>query len=234
MWKGIINKAFTEANFNEYVNKVVRPAITKHGWRPRGVIIHMTDRPRLSQWPGVVKGKPITAEQRLRNIEAGYIRDMGWRSGPHWFVSPTNIHAFTPAWTSGTHSPSFNASYWGLELVGNFDVEEFPESERRLAVHAIACLFAALGMTPTVMRKVQGETTFHGSIGFHKDDPRTTHTGCPSKNIGTKEEWAKDVEAEMARLHAGDHKEVGITRTEAPDNAGGRKPPVHKPGKGLA
>lgn len=203
-WKPIVNKAFTEKDFNDYVIDTVRTSIVKNGWRPRGVIIHNTDRPRLSEWPGVVNGKPISEAQRLRNIEHGYIADNGWSAGPHWFISPTSILAFTPAWLSGVHSPSFNASWWGLELVGNMDIEAFPPSEHKLAVHCIACLFSTMGMEPSAVRRDAGGG-FLGTIGFHRDDPRTTHRACPGKNIGSKDDWVKAVRAEMRRLHPGDH-----------------------------
>src|SRR4051794_12578958 len=97
-WKPIVNKAFTEKDFRPYVQSVVLPNVAKHGWRPRGIILHHTGSPTLAQWPGTAAGKPITAEQRLRNLEHYYRDDNGWSAGPHFFVSPTNIHAFTPAW----------------------------------------------------------------------------------------------------------------------------------------
>jgi hypothetical protein len=229
-WKGIVNKPFDETSFTDYVNKVVRPAIVKHGWRPRGLVLHNTARPLLSEWPGVVKGKPITPEQRLRNIEAGYIK-LGWSGGPHLFVSPTAIHAFTPLWTNGVHSPSFNASYWGLELVGNMDIEAFPPSESLLAVHAIAVLFSALGMVPSVGTMKGGPK---GTIFFHRDDPRTTHQGCPGKNVGTKADWVSSITAEMARLHPGDHIDGAAAVAAAIDKTlGDPRPRVHKPGKGV-
>jgi hypothetical protein len=65
------------------------------------------------------------------------------------------------------------------------------------AEYAIACLFGMIGHEPD-------QQTFR----FHGEDPRTTHKGCPGKNVGSKQGWIMDVESRMAELYPGSHHAV--------------------------
>lgn len=178
----IVKRGFTASEFEAYVKSEVAPKMNS-GFTPVGVVLHNTFMPTLAGWPGVVNGKTISVEQRLENTKAGYVKK-GWSAGPHLFIDAERIWTFTPLWQRGIHSPSFNHEYWGIELPGNFDVEAFPAAMRTLAESAIKTLYGAL-------RKHPDSTNFH----FHKEDPRTTHKNCPGKNVGTKEEWLKRLNA---------------------------------------
>src|SRR5712692_11270909 len=46
---------------------------------------------------------------------------------PHLFVADDLIWVFTPLTVSGVHSPSWNSITWGVEMVGNFDTEDFQD-----------------------------------------------------------------------------------------------------------
>lgn len=176
----IIKKGFTKEEFTAYLEKEVKAKMK--AWKPIGVTLHNTWAPTLANWPGVVKGKKISVEQRLENTKAGYVAK-GWRAGPHLFVDPDKIWAFTPLWERGLHSPSYNSTHWGLELAGNFDVEQLPDSQRENALHAIRELYRV------ILGYKASATTFR----FHGEDPRTTHKACPGKNVGTKERWLADI-----------------------------------------
>ena len=206
---------FDRASFQKYVETVVA---TKMGaWRPRGVIIHNTDKPRLSEWP------KVPALTRLKNLQT-YYQGLRWNGGPHLFIGPDGIFTFNPLWKRGTHSPSFNSSFWGVELIGNMDIEQFPSMERENAIHAIACLYSMLGMQPKVLT-MKGAEVASGNLGYHRDDPRTTHQACPGKNIGTKDRWVHDITERLAVLHPGDHHE-SRPDTDAPAEPGPKPTPA--------
>lgn len=66
--------------------------------------------------------------------------------------------------------PSFNKLARGIELLGDYATEPFDtDHDKRVqanAVVAIASLPAVLGLDPA-------------TIKLHKEDPPTTHKGCP-------------------------------------------------------
>lgn len=179
-WKGIIGRGFRAAEFKEYV-----ATLRFTDWRPQFAVVHNTSAPRLSQWhshPG---------EVRMRNLESYYRDDQHWSAGPHLFVADDLIWVFTPLTTSGTHSPSWNGVAWGVELVGEYDEEPFNPAVRENAIDALAALYACRGLDPETIR-------------FHKEDPRTTHTHCPGKNVNKADLIARVTER-MNSGTAGEH-----------------------------
>lgn len=151
------------------------------------MVLHNMDRPSLANWPGFdVKGKPISFEQRLKNMQHGY-EVKGWPSGPHLMIDQTKIWAFNPLWIKGTHSPSFNSTRWGVEMPGNYDLEDFPLSIMTNVAFASARLYEMLGHECTAR-----------NFNFHKDDPRTTHHDCPGVRIGPKNIWIDAIARETA------------------------------------
>jgi hypothetical protein len=158
-WKGIVGCGFTAADFPKYVS-----AIQLDIWRPEFVVVHNTQLPTLAGW----HKKP--AEQHLEDLQNYYRDQMHWSAGPHLFVADDLIWVFTALNTPGVHSPSWNAISWGVELVGDYDLEPLSEGTRENAVTALASLHALAGLDPQGMR-------------IHKEDQKTTHTYCPGKNI---------------------------------------------------
>ena len=185
----LLKQGYTQDEFKSYVESVV--AGRMGAWRPRGCVLHNTWAPRLSQWPGIVNGKPISEAQRIDNMSVRWKRN-GWSSGPHLFVAPDRVWTATPLWSRGTHSPSYNATHWGIELVGEYDTEILPDTLRDNAVHAMACLYAMLGHLPSPQ-----------NFRFHGEDPRTSHKGCPGKAVHPKAWWDQAIERRMAELHPG-------------------------------
>ena len=185
-WRGIVGKSFLPNQFIDYVQQT-----TFHGWQPRFVVLHNTSAPTLAQYRGYAT-RGITDERWLLNLE-GYYRDqMKWSAGPHLFVTPERILAFTPLDKPGTHSPSWNGVSWGVEMVGEYDQEEFTQQMHDNVVHTLAVLHAKLGLDP------------HG-LRYHKEDPLTTHKDCPGKNVPPKANLISDIEAALAKLGEGEH-----------------------------
>jgi lysozyme len=203
----IIKLGLTPKEFDDYVDDV---AAKKMRWAPRGVVLHNTWNPTLAKWPGIVKGKQISVEQRLENTKAGYV-NRGWRAGPHLFIDRDKIWLFTPLWDKGLHSPSWNSTHFGVELVGNFEVEQIPDTMKTMAISAIKSLYRLVGKTPT-------DDNFH----FHKEDPKTTHKTCPGPNVGSKESWLDYVRGEATFVSKGATAEKPLVVTPV-------EPPVVKP-----
>lgn len=182
-WKGIIGQAFSTADFDSYCHKLQWTA-----WRPSFLVVHNTAIPSLAQRP---KG---FSQAHIANLEAFYRDKQGWRAGPHLFVDDRQIWVFTPLTVSGTHSPSFNKTALGIEMLGDYEKEAFDSGRglqvRQNTVAALATLCAILGIDP-------------GTTKIHREDPATTHA-CPGKNV-KKLELIQETQALLQERHPGDH-----------------------------
>jgi len=168
-WKNIVGKSFTPDAFEHYVTKELilnqefGAETPVERWRPQFVVLHNTAIPTLAQWHSV------PGEQRMRSLENFYKNEQKWSAGPHLFVADDLIWVFTPLTVSGVHSPSWNSVAWGVEMVGDYNVEAFDPRVRDNAVSALATLHAAIDLKPASLR-------------LHKEDPKTTHD-CPGRNV---------------------------------------------------
>lgn len=165
-WKGIVGRSFTVDTFEEYVREKVAPRLV---WKPDFVVLHNTMIPRLDQW------HDVSGDRRMIGLESYYRDDQQWSGGPHLFIADDFIWAFTPLWVPGVHSPTWNNISWGVEVVGDYDKEELPQAVFANIIGALATLHVTLDNLPA--------NTLH----FHKEDPATTHRGCPGQNIVKQE-----------------------------------------------
>src|SRR5215510_3810690 len=161
-WKGIVAKPFNADAFVEYCH-----TLSWEAWRPSFIVLHNTQIPSLAQRPN---GFSLN---HIQQLEAFYRDTQGWKAGPHLFVDDRQIWVFTPLTVSGTHSPSWNSTALGIEMLGDFESEDFGTGRgarvRSNAIAALASLSAILGIDPHTMR-------------IHREDPLTTHA-CPGKNV---------------------------------------------------
>lgn len=167
VWKPIVGKAFDQSNFQRWL--ALQPIL----FRPRFIVVHNTSAPSLKQYRAFRMHTSI--EQWLQNLVGWYKNPQpgikpAWPSGPHFFVGPDGIGAFTPPTTSGTHSPKWNSYSIGVETVGEFQSEPFDGAIRDNLIFVLACLHIHFGLDPDTLR-------------FHKEDPLTTHRTCPGKNM---------------------------------------------------
>ncbi|HLJ26405.1 MAG TPA: peptidoglycan recognition family protein [Candidatus Angelobacter sp.] len=158
-WKGIVGQGFTGADFQNYASTIQFDL-----WRPQFVVVHNTQLPKLSDW------HKKSGESHMQELQKYYRDVQHWSAGPHLFVADDLIWVFTPLNTPGVHSPSWNAISWGVEIVGDYDLEPLSDGTRENAVTALSALHALAGLDP------QG-------LHIHKEDPKTTHKYCPGKNI---------------------------------------------------
>lgn len=191
-WRGIVGRSFTPDAFEQYV-----ASLRFNLWRPRFIVVHNTSVPDTKTWQGwQSRNPPMTDEHWAQNL-VGYYRDQQhWQAGPHLFVTPAGILAFSPLIGPGTHSPAWNSISWGVETVGEFETDPFTGAVRDNLVAALAILHAAAGLSP--LPYALGAQGLH----LHKEDPLTTHKHCPGKNI-VKADLVAAVQAEILRRHAG-------------------------------
>jgi hypothetical protein len=178
-WKGIVGKGFLPEAFTTYAS-----GLTFTTWRPQFVVLHNTALPKLYEWHS------ISGDQRMKNLEAFYKNVQQWSAGPHLFIADDLIWVFTPLTVSGVHSPSWNSMSWGVEMVGDYNVEPFSDQVRDNAVSALGTLHGLLGLDPYTLR-------------LHKEDPKTTHD-CPGRNV-SKVDMIQRIVDRLAEQHIGEH-----------------------------
>jgi hypothetical protein len=162
-WKGTVARGFTPAAFAVYV-----ATLDFSRWRPSFVVVHNTQAPTFARW------HDVPGEQRMRGLASYYRDDQGWSGGPHLFIADDLIWVFTPLTVPGVHSPSWNGESWGMELVGDYDREPFGEAVKGNALDALYTLHLAAGWREPQLR-------------LHREDPKTTHTFCPGRNVDRAE-----------------------------------------------
>jgi len=150
--------------------------------------LHNTAAPTLAQRPNGFTKQTHSQSRRVLSR---------WKAGPHLFIDDKQIWVFTPLTLSGTHSPSYNKIALGIEMLGDYDKDEFDSGRglkvQKNAVAAVATLSAMLGIDPDTMK-------------LHKEDPLTTHA-CPGKNV-SKARFVQAVKDLMTDRHGGEHLEV--------------------------
>lgn len=183
---------FDKEGFTAYMKKVnprmFTHPITKERTPILGVTLHNTYFPTLAMVidymdKNIGATKEWTAEQLIDNWWVNYIH-MKWVSGPHIFVFPHKIYVACPLDMRGTHSPSYNKNYWGIEVVGDYAKEKLPDQIRDMTRHVAKTMFNQLAV----------KASDH-NFRFHGEDPRTTHKLCPGVNIGTKASWIASINA---------------------------------------
>lgn len=146
------------------------------------VTIHHTAAPSLSQRP---RGFTI---QHIINIQDFYSRSKskggrGWRTGPHLFIDDDEIFGMCDFRYKGIHAASYNSRSLGIEVLGDYDIED-PNSGRgaecwKTTADTVRVLFKWLGL-----RKSKA------TVLFHRDDPKTNKS-CPGKRID--KQWFLDL-----------------------------------------
>lgn len=181
-------------------------------WSPKGVTLHNTAAPTLKQWAE----KGPAHDDRIRNLEDYYERELGWHAGPHFFVSRNWINWFSNPLLPGVHSRCFNATRFGIEMVGDYNVEEFDSGDGALvrdnAVFLVACLNKRFGFDP-------------GDLTFHVECRRDNHD-CPGHKV------VKSRFIDRVRMYMGEDEHVSAPAVDAiPTHPTERKVLYHVKGR---
>lgn len=185
-WKGTVKKAFTPAAFITYVHDLQWVK-----WRPSFTVVHNTGIPTFNDW------HRVDGMVRMRGLERYYRDEQHWSGGPHLFIDDLVIWAFTPLTVPGVHSPSWNNVSLGVEMVGDYNLEPLNDGVYQNTASALATLHDALGLDPATLK-------------FHKEDPRTTHKGCPGTNV-SKTAMIALIRKKLLVRHGGEHLADRIT-----------------------
>ncbi len=200
-----VKQSFIQDDFRRYV-----AGLAWASWRPSKIVWHNTAAPSLAQWiksadADRAAGR-VPGTTRIQNLENFFRFDNHWSGCPHLFIANDFIWVMNPLTAPGVHSPSWNGTSIGIEMVGDFDREDDDAGEglkvKNNTIFATAILCSALGLDPA------------NSIYLHKQDPRTTHD-CPGKNIAQdKQQMIADV---VELMGGGEHDPAGVAAVIAGD-----------------
>lgn len=138
----------------------------------RLIAFHNSWRPDMA----MTDATPGGYDQRQRNIAVGYKRN-GWRGGPAFNVYPDGtIRGGTPWGFYGVHTPSWNDFGIGIEGMADFDHDD-DDAGRGLVIKNTIC-----EMIAAILRH-QNLPVTDITVKLHRDDPHTTHHGCPGHDI---------------------------------------------------
>lgn len=203
-WTPTIKKAFSITDLKIYINN-----LDFSNWKPSLIVWHNTGLPTIQQWEksyqsDISKSINPPGSTRINNLESYFRDNQHWSAGPHFFVYKDKVWAFTPANKKGVHSPSWNGISIGIEMVGDFAIEDDESGiglqikNNTIALTAILC--EKLGLNPEV------------AIKLHKEDKATTHD-CPGKHIA--EDKFKMVQSVLEYMGQGGEHTGDILETQA-------------------
>jgi len=158
----IVGERFNTADFAAYALST----IGKADWRGQFIVLHNTESPSLAE-------RPDGFDRRTIDNLQSYYESLGWHAGPHLFVDQNGIWVFSPLDAPGVHSPSWNRVSYGVEQLGDYDIDEYLTGDgakvRSNAISAIAAICHAASIQTDTLR-------------LHRMDPKTDHKHCPGKH----------------------------------------------------
>lgn len=172
-WTPIIGKGFTPEAFRAYAAGL---GLDSGGlWKPYCIVLHNTGAPTLGQRPAGFSA------QNMKDLEHFYRDENKWSAGPHLFVDDHLIWAFTPLTRQGVHSPSWNGVSWGVEMLGDYDRDDFNSGRgAKVKANAIAAIRALADAR-------QWDIKRSPYLRLHHEDPKTTHKHCPGATVSKTE-----------------------------------------------
>jgi hypothetical protein len=172
---------FTPDEFDAYVKKINPRMFTEPSSGAKtpilGAVLHNTYMPDLKMVQGYLDAKKWDEPHLIENWWTLY-RQKAWQSGPHIFIFPTKIYVATPLDVRGTHSPSYNRNYWGIEIIGDYSHEILPDNMRYMAERVLKAFYHQIAVSAV-------DKNFH----FHGEDVKSTHHFCPGSGVGPKTAW---------------------------------------------
>lgn len=162
-----VGKVWTAGTLRDYLGTITKPA-----WC-NAVTLHHTAAPSLAQRPGGL------TQQHIVNIKSFYQNEKGWDTGPHLFADDDQLWGMCDLRKKGIHAASFNSRAIGIEVLGDYDVEN-PKTGRGLDCWKITA--AATKLLLDWLGRPANENT----VLFHRDDPQTSKS-CPGTKV--KKDW---------------------------------------------
>lgn len=182
MWPGFDGKPYDRTQLAQHINSCdFSQWRNKHDQKgkPKFITLHNTSSPTIKLWLSWSREK---RQQYILNVYQMY-QDMGWKGGPHFFVPPDDqivAFGFNNLMTAGTHASCFNEASIGIEMVGEFNDEDFmvgPGSKvQDNAIYLMALLHNRIGLSP--LPYAYGQQGLH----FHIECKHDNHD-CPGKHV---------------------------------------------------
>lgn len=203
-----VNQHYTQETFRQRVQ-----SLQWTRWRPRGITLHNTAAPNIAQWKDTAENDAragrVPGITRMHSLEDFFRNQRKWSGCPHLFVAPPIGDRGGFIWEAnvltapGVHSPSWNTTHIGIEMVADFARDDDDSGPglvvRNNSIFATAILCSTLGLDP------------FNDVVLHKEDPRTDHD-CPGIDFARDR---KDVIAAIAALmDGGDHDPGEDNKTE--------------------
>lgn len=129
------------------------------------IVMHHTASPSLDQRPVGL------TDQHIKNMQHFYEVEKGWSAGPHFFVDDHRVMGMTPIQDQGIHANSLNTGSIGIEVLGNYDLED-PYSGR-----GAVCWDNAAWCVKEILNRFPG-----CKILGHRDAPESNKT-CPGAKV---------------------------------------------------
>jgi N-acetylmuramoyl-L-alanine amidase len=157
-----------------------RLQMQKNGTWCKFITLHNTSEPSLARWAhNRLKYSPV---ELMRNMESSW-RALHWHTGPHYCIVPEPdgpIFELSDPSAPGVHASCFNSRSIGIEMVGEYNLEDWHTGPgaivRDAAIYLVAALHKALNLLPSPY--VYNQTGLH----FHKFCVRDQHD-CPGKGV---------------------------------------------------
>ena len=183
MWKNFEGIARTREQTLERIN-----ALQWTDWRPQGITLHNTALPTLAQWAET----GAAHDARIRNLQEFYEQTKAGTPARTGSSRATGSIGSPIRSVPGIHSRCFNKTRFGIEMVGDYNKEEFNSGDgamvRDNAVFLIAALNLKFNFDP-------------GDLTFHVECKKDNHD-CPGKKV-VKADVISRVREMMATLRSG-------------------------------
>lgn len=206
MWQNFDGKPYSREQFLTHLGQISPGRL---GWC-KFFTVHNTSSPSIAQW----QSKIATPAQRIINLENYYEHSLGWHAGPHGFIPPSKdvvLYGFTNFDVPGVHASCFNSASIGLEMVGDFDSEDFNSGlgaqVRDNAIFVLAALHLKRGLRP------DGYKLGVSGLHFHVDCKRDNHA-CPGKTVN-RDALVNAILDEMERQSGA----VAVAKAQLPEDS---------------
>ncbi len=218
MWPAV-KLAFKQEEFKQYVSGLSWPS-----WRPNKIVWHNTAAPTDAQWiKSAASDKAnglVPGISRIHSLEDFFKNNNHWSGCPHLFIASDLIWVMNPLTFSGVHSPSWNSTSIGIEMIGDYDSEDADHDVGLLVknntIFTTAVLCEAIGLEVSD-GLVDHNHHVSGSIFLHKQDWATTHD-CPGAHMAADK--AEMITAVQSLMSGGEHNSDDVAAV-----IGGQAPP---------
>ncbi len=169
-----VGKVWSPEEFRAYLETIEAPS-----WA-RAITLHHTGSPTLEDRPnGFLPSHLENMRHYYEEVEvhnaAGTLVKGKWSEGPHLFIDDDQCWGMTDLLTTGVHAGSFNSMAIGIEVLGNYNVENPISGRGRL------CWNVAFEVSRALLDWM-GLPVDSTTVLFHRDEPNAGKL-CPGEKV---------------------------------------------------